>query len=148
MFGYLPELRQLWYFCQEVYQLCSAEQVQRLARRRRTLLWKNPSYQEVPELAKARNLLQGEKFDKLMVFLESPVGERVRTNNPVERANRQLRFDEKVRYKFRTERSLNRFLCLGGGELAQQDLSTPPRARNTSKSPETTPEQAQAAGGD
>ena len=32
MFRYLPELRTLWYFCQGVYQLFSAEQVIRLAR--------------------------------------------------------------------------------------------------------------------
>ena len=35
MFEYLPELRPLWYFCCEVYQLFSTEQVIRLARRRR-----------------------------------------------------------------------------------------------------------------
>src|SRR4051794_14884019 len=35
MFGYLSELRPLWYFCREVYELFSTEQVLRLARRRR-----------------------------------------------------------------------------------------------------------------
>jgi hypothetical protein len=118
MFGYLPELRPLWYFCQEVYQLFSTEQVIRLARRRRTLLLKNASYQEVPELVKAMGLLEGKKFDKMVAFLECPEGQRVRTNNHVERANRKLRFDEKVRYKFRTQRSLDRFLRLRLGCLA------------------------------
>jgi Transposase len=32
MFRYLPELRTLWYFCQDVYELFSPEQVIRLAR--------------------------------------------------------------------------------------------------------------------
>jgi hypothetical protein len=121
VFGYLPELRPLWYFCREVYQLFSAEQVIRLARRRRTLLLKKASYQEVPELVKAMGMLEGEKFDKMVAFLEcpGPAGQRVRTNNHVERANRKLRYDEKVRYKFRTERSLDRFLCLRLGLLGQ-----------------------------
>jgi Transposase len=127
MFGYLPELRPLWYFCRDVYQLFSAEQVIRLARRRRTLLLKKASYQEVPELAKAMGLLQGEKFDKMVAFLEcpGPAGQRVRTNNHVERANRKLRYDEKVRYKFRTERSLDRFLRLRLGLLGQPASERP-----------------------
>jgi hypothetical protein len=119
MFQYLPELRTLWYFCRDVYELFSTEQVIRLARRRRTLLLKKQSYQEVPELAKAMGLLQGEKFDKMVAFLECPAGARVRTNNHVERANRKLRYDEKVRYKFRSMRSLDRFLRLRLGLLGQ-----------------------------
>ena len=121
MFGYLSELRPLWYFCREVYELFSTEQVLRLARRRRTLLLKKASYREVPELVKAMGLLEGDKFDKMVAFLEcpGPAGQRVRTNNHVERANRQVRYDEKVRYKFRTERSLDRFLRLRLGRLDQ-----------------------------
>jgi Transposase len=126
MFHYLPELRPLWYFCQEVYQLFSAEQVVRLARRRRTLLLKKASYREVPELAEAMGLLQGEKFDKMVAFLECSAGARVRTNNHVERTNRKLRFDEKVRYKFRTQRSLERFLRLRLGLLGRQASAAPP----------------------
>ena len=122
LFGYLPELRTLWWFCQEVYQLFSTEQVVRLARRRRTLLLKKGEYQEVPELEKAMGLLEGEKFDKMVVFLERPLGQQVRTNNHVERANRKIRFDEKVRYKFRSERSLDRFLRLRLDLLARQAL--------------------------
>jgi transposase-like protein len=121
MFRYLPGLRPLWYFCRDVYRLFSAEQVIRLARRRRTLLLKEASYREVPELVKAMGLLEGEKFDKMVAFLEcpGPAGQRVRTNNHVERSNRKLRFDEKVRYKFRTEGSLDRFLRLRLGLLGQ-----------------------------
>jgi hypothetical protein len=126
MFQYLPELRTLWYCCREVYQLFSTEQVIRLARRRRTLLLKKASYQEVPELVEALGLLKQDKFDKMVAFLEcpGPSGQRVRTNNHVERANRKLRYDEKVRYKFRSQRSLDRFLCLRLALLAQQALPT------------------------
>jgi transposase-like protein len=121
MFAYLPELRPLWYFCRDIYRLFSSEQVIRLARRRRTLLLKRADYQEVPELVKAMGLLEGEKFDKMVAFLQcpGPAGQRVRTNNHVERANRRLRYDEKVRYKFRSARALDRFLRLRLGLLGQ-----------------------------
>src|SRR5262249_20629214 len=108
MFEYLPELRRLWYFCRDIYELFSTEQVIRLARRRRTLLLKKASYQEVPELVKAMGLLEGEKFDKMVAFLQCSEGARVRTNNHVERTNRKLRYDEKVPYKFRSARPLAR----------------------------------------
>jgi hypothetical protein len=129
MFQYLPELRPLWYFCRDIYELFSTEQVIRLARRRRALLLKKQSYQEVPELAKAMGLLQGEKFDKMVAFLECSEGARVRTNNHVERANRKLRYDEKVRYKFRSGRSLGRFLRLRLGRLGQSPSPVPAPAK-------------------
>jgi hypothetical protein len=141
-FQYLPDLRRLWHFCRDVYQLFSPDQVIRLARRRRTLLLKNAGYQEVPELAKAMGLLDGDKFDKLVAFLHAPVGQRVRTNNHVERANRKLRFDEKVRYKFRARRSLDRFLRLRLDVLARQPLTAGPPAGTGSTAkddPRTTP---------
>ena len=123
MFEYLPELRVLWYFCRDIYELFSTEQVIRLARRRRTLLLKKASYQEVPELEKAMGLLEKEKFDKMVAFLESPAGQRERTNNHVERTNRKLRYDEKVRYKVRSQRSLDRFLRLRLAQMVRQTAS-------------------------
>src|SRR3954452_13656824 len=119
LFEYLPELRALRDFCLEVYRLFNTEQVARLARRRRTLLLKKAEYQKVPELEEAMGLLDKDKFDKMIAFLESPVGQQVRTNNHVERTNRKLRFDEKVRYKFRSQRSLDRFLRLRLDRLAR-----------------------------
>lgn len=139
MFEYLPELRPLWHFCGEVYQLFSTEQVIRLARRRRTLLLKKANYQQVPELVKAMNLLDGAKFDKMVAFLERSGGACVRTNNHVERTNRKLRFDEKVRYKFRSERSLDRFLRLRLGLLAQQGTTAAPPPTNTDSKPAKKP---------
>jgi hypothetical protein len=139
MFSYLPELRPLWHFCGEVYQVFSTEQVIRLARRRRTLLLKKASYQEVPELVKAMSLLEGAKFDKMVAFLECSEGARVGTNNHVERTNRKLRYDEKVRYKFRSERSLDRFLRLRLDLLAQQADTAVPSPANADSSPSTNP---------
>jgi transposase-like protein len=129
MFEYLPGLRTLRQFCLEVYQLFNSEQVARLARRRRTLLLKKAEYQQVPELEKAMGLLDKDKFDKMIAFLEQPVGQQVRTNNHVERTNRKLRFDEKVRYKFRTQRSLERFLRLRLDRLGRPAATEPPPAK-------------------
>jgi Transposase len=147
MFQYLPELCTLWHFCAEVYQLFSDDQVVRLARRRRTLLLKQPEYQEIPELVAALGLLKKEKFDKMVVFLECPAGQQVRTNNHVERTNRKLRFDEKVRYKFRTQRSLERFVCLRLDRLARQALSKELLA-NTDSGHRGIPEITMNPGGD
>src|SRR5205814_967696 len=115
---------------------------------RRTLLLKKASYQEVPELVKAMGLLQGEKFDKMVAFLECSEGARVRTNNHVERANRKLRYDEKVRYKFRSERSLDRFLRLRLDRLAQQALSRQSLSVSTASGPKVAPNSAPNSGGD
>jgi len=53
----------------------------------------------MPELAAAVEVLQAEKFAKLIAFLKSRAGRRVRTNNHVERVNRTIRHQEKARYK-------------------------------------------------
>jgi len=148
LFAYLPELRPLWYFCRDIYQLFSTEQVIRLARRRRTLLLKKASYQEVPELVKAMGLLEGEKFDKMVAFLECSEGARVRTNNHVERTNRKLRYDEKVRYKFRTEHSLDRFLRLRLDLLARQGLREGPLSANMAANRKAEANRATNPGGD
>jgi hypothetical protein len=139
MFEYLPELRLLRQFCLEVYQLFNAEQAARLARRRRTLLLKKAAYQQVPELEKALGLLDKDKFDKMIAFLDSPLGQQVRTNNHVERTNRKVRFDEKVRYKFRTQRSLDRFLRLRLDRLARPAAPAQPQPAQAHASSKTRP---------
>ena len=130
MFEYLPQLRQLRRFCLEVYQLFDTEQVTRLARRRRTLLLKKAEYKGIAELEKALGLLNKEKFDKMIAFLESPVSAKVKTNNHVERTNRKIRFDEKVRYKFRTMRSLDRFIRLRLDRLDRRTTATQSSSSN------------------
>jgi hypothetical protein len=148
MYEYLPGLRRLRGFCLEVYQLFDPGQVARLARRRRTLLLKKGEYQQDPELQAALGLLDKEKFDKMIAFLECPAGQRVRTNNHAERANRKVRFDEKVRYKWRSQRSLDRFLRLRLGLLADRlEHQTPPPVR-ANQPPQSTPVQSVSGGGD
>jgi hypothetical protein len=112
MFDYLPELRTLWYFACEVGRLFEKEaRVQTLWQRRAALLRKE-TYKQIPELVEAMKGLEAEKFTKAVAFVYSPAAERVTTNNHVERANRQLRFREKVRYKWRRRKWVLRFVLL------------------------------------
>jgi hypothetical protein len=112
LFDYLPELRTLWDFASEVRALFEkGARVQTLWRRRAALL-REEKYQQVPELAEALGLLAAGKFRKLVAFARSAAGEKVRTNNHAERANRRLRFWEKVRYKWRRRKWVVRFVLL------------------------------------
>jgi Transposase len=112
LFAYLPGLRTLWRFSQEAYQLWDTAQSRKVARWRWTRLKNNEAYQQVPELKGVLDGLSEEKFEKTQAFLQQPEGERLKTNNHVERANRGLRFDEKVRYRWRRRKSVVRFVLL------------------------------------
>lgn len=112
MLDYLPSLRTLRTFMDKIYALFSADQTRQQAGCRRSALVRTTSFQAIPELAKAIEMLSPEKFEKMMAFLHSAAGQQVRTNNHVERANRKLRYFEKVRYKWRRRRPIIRFLLV------------------------------------
>jgi hypothetical protein len=112
MFQYLPELRPLWYFSQDLYRLLGDSKTLRVARWRYTLLRHDPKYAGVRELVAALDLLAGPKLAKGMAFVGKPSGEQVRTNNHVERMNRRLRFAEKVRYRWRKRKWVVRWVVL------------------------------------
>ena len=112
MFEYLPELRSLRTFIERIHVLFELEQSDHQAWCRRAALVANASFQSVPELAQALAMLEATRFAKMVAFLKSPVAKQVRTNNHVERANRKLRYYEKVRYKWRRRRAIVRFLLL------------------------------------
>jgi hypothetical protein len=112
MFVYLPQLKTLWQFCQQTYKLWDNQHSRKVARWRRTRLRNNQEYQQVPELKAVLDWLTDEKFDKTQAFLLQPLSRRVKTNNHVERCNRRLRFDEKVRYKWRRRKSVVRWMLL------------------------------------
>jgi len=117
---YLPELKVLRQFADAVQRLLSLEQDEGQAHRRWAWLHRQESFQAVPELAKALKVLRLEQFEKMIAFLSSPVGQRQRTNNHVERMNRRLRYLEKVRYKWRRRRTIVRFLVLAFERWRQQ----------------------------
>lgn len=141
MLEYLPALRTLWLFADAVYDLFDPKQSAHRAWCLRAALVKRPAYQEFPGLVAALGMLEPDKFAKMIAFLKCPRRRRLRTNNHVERANRKLRYFEKVRYKWRSRRTLVRFLVLAldhwwqeawrkereAEATAQTELNTDPR---------------------
>jgi transposase-like protein len=128
MFDYLPELRTLRQFACEVRDLFEKEaRVQTLWKRRAALL-RQQAYRQVPELAKALGMLEAGKFRKMVAFARSAAGEKVRTNNHVERQNRRLRFWEKLRYKWRRRKSVVRFVLLALDRCWRQAASAEAQA--------------------
>jgi transposase-like protein len=112
MFSYLPGLLTLRHFADRIYWLFDTPKDYHQASCRRAAVVRDPAFRAVPELAKALEQLSEEKFPKIMAYLNTPVGQRVRTNNHVERTNRMIRFLEKVRYKWRRRKMLVRFVVL------------------------------------
>ena len=126
MYRYLPALIDLRQFVLKVYGLFDPELTRHQARCRRAALVKNQTYLDDPDLAEAIAILDSEKFDKMIAYLHSPVAQRIRTNNHVERTNRRLRFYEKVRYKWRSRRTIIRFLALAVDRWHQRRLAARP----------------------
>jgi transposase-like protein len=133
MLEYLPELSTLRRFADRIYWLFDTPKDFHQASCRRAAVVSDTEFQAVPELVKAMEQVDAEKFPKLMAYLKNPLSRRVRTNNHVERTNRMFRFLEKVRYKWRRRKTLVRFvvLTLDGiwrectpNEAKRTDLST------------------------
>jgi hypothetical protein len=112
MVEYLPELAALRRFADRVYWLFDTPKDFHQAGCRRSAVVRDPVFRAVPELVKAMEQFDGERFPKLMAYLDGPAARRVRTNNHVERTNRLFRLLEKVRYKWRRRRTLVRFVVL------------------------------------
>lgn len=112
MLEYLPELATLRHFADQIYWLFDAPKDYHQASCRLGVIVRERAFRAVPELVKALEQLNEEKFPKIMAYLRGPVGRRVRTNNHVERTNRMVRFLEKVRYKWRRRKTLVRFVVL------------------------------------
>jgi transposase-like protein len=112
MLEYLPELATLRRFADRIYWLFDTPKDHHQAGCRRSVIMRDVAFQAVPELVKAMEQIDGEKFTKLMAYLKNPLSRRVRTNNHVERTNRMFRLLEKVRYKWRRRRTLVRFVVL------------------------------------
>ena len=78
LFAYLPELRTLGSFGQDLYRLLDDSATLRVARWRWTWLRYDPEYQEVGELVAALELLAEPKLTKAMAFVQQPLGSQVR----------------------------------------------------------------------
>jgi len=94
---YLPALRGLRRFVDHTHRLLEASQTEAQAWQRYATWQGDEAFRKIPELAKVLDGCRPEKFGKLIACLRSPLGQRVRTHNHVERLNRQLRHHEEVR---------------------------------------------------
>jgi hypothetical protein len=112
LFTYIPELKLLRRFVLQVHRVFDPANNFQNAAREWARLVTTPEYQADPDLNRAMAMLSEEKFEKMIAYLSSPLGQRVRTNNHVERTNRRLRYLEKVRYKWRRRRTIVRFVAL------------------------------------
>jgi transposase-like protein len=132
MLEYLPVLATLRHFADRIYWLFDTPKDYHQASCRRAAIVHDPAFRAVPELVKALEQLNDDKFPKIMAYLNNPVSRRVRTNNHVERTNRMVRFLEKVRYKWRRRKTLVRFVVLRLNDIWSHWVT--PEARET-KSP-------------
>jgi Transposase len=138
MYRYLPALIDLRQFVLKVYGLFDPDLTRHQACCRRAALLKNQTYLADPDLAQALAILESDKFDKMIAYLHSPVGQRIRTNNHVERTNRRLRLYEKVRYKWRSRRAIVRFFvlaldCWHQRRITARSTKTPTKSRTSPK---------------
>jgi transposase-like protein len=147
MLEYLPELSTLRRFADRIYWLFDTPKDLHQAGGRRSLIVRDPLFQAVPELVKAMEQIDGEKFSKLMAYLDNPVSRRVRTNNHVERTNRMFRLLEKVRYRWRRRRTLVRFVVLTLDRLWRDRTTARANATNRSESESTGPGKTESVGG-
>jgi Transposase len=138
---YLPELATLRRFVDRIYWLFDTPKDFHQASCRRTAVVRDPAFQAVPELVKAMEQLDDERFPKLMAYLNNPISQRVRTNNHVERTNRMFRFLEKVRYKWRRRKMLVRFVVLKLDDV--WSTWKPPEAKDADRSKPVKPGKAQ-----
>jgi transposase-like protein len=103
-----PTLRSLRSCVDDLHELFahrrSKKQAWRIWRRMR----RNQSYSKNEHLLKALEVLSKDNMAKLLTYLDvaPTVRNKVRTNNHVERCNRVLRYQEKVRYKWRRRRTI------------------------------------------
>jgi hypothetical protein len=128
---YLPELATLRRFADRIYWGFDTPKDFHQSSCRRSAVLRDPAFQAVPELVKAMEQLDEERFPKLMAYLNNPISQRVRTNNHVERTNRMFRFLEKVRYKWRRRKTLVRFVVLKLDQVWSD--WEPPRAKHSSR---------------
>jgi len=139
---YLPELATLRRFADRIYWVVDAPKDFHQASCRKAAVLRDPAFQAVPELVKAMEQLDDQRFPKLMAYLNNPLCQRVRTNNHVERTNRMFRFLEKVRYKWRRRKTLVRFVVLKLDDVWRN--WEPPKAKGSDHTTRTQTGKAQA----
>jgi Transposase len=139
LLAYAPSLRSVRAFVEEVHELFADKQTPEQARARLMQLRQKPEYQADPNLARALAILEPAQFEKMITFLHMPLGQRVRTNNHVERSNRRLRYYEKVRYRWRRRQTIVRFVVLLISRQWEERLAEPPQEPDQDSDPPAIP---------
>jgi transposase-like protein len=129
----IPGLRELRQFALEVRGVLDPRRTRRQAWSRFQKLQGNPSYQRDPDLSRALKKLRREKFAKAIEYLNWTHRRKIRTNNHVERMNRRIRLQEKVRYGWRKRRSVVRFIVLSLDRIHQDRKQQPPSPKRCVK---------------
>lgn len=114
LFAIEPQLKKFRKFTVDLHQLFSLRRTEKKAWALWRRMKRNRMYLQTPALARALKILSKETMMKLLVYLgEVPlIRAKVRTNNHVERTNRQVRYLEKVRYKWRRPKTIVRHILL------------------------------------
>lgn len=120
-----PALKVLEEFVQDLYRLFDPTISKQAARNRWTRLQKHEAYRKNPFLRKALKKLKRRKFEKMIDVLGRKDDQR--TNNHVERANREFRMTQKTRYKRRIESTIVNALKLAF--VRQLKMLSPTRFR-------------------
>ena len=109
-----PVVKTLRRFADDIHALFSLRRSKKQAWKIWRRMRRTRKYLDNPALKKALKMLSKQKMEKLLVYLDQPTEKRkkVRTNNHVERCNRKIRYLEKVRYKWRRQRTIIRHILL------------------------------------
>jgi len=129
-----PVVKTLRRFADDIHALFSLRRSKKQAWKIWRRMRRTRSYLDNPALKKALKMLNKQKMEKLLVYLDQPTGKRkkVRTNNHVERCNRKIRYLEKVRYKWRRQKTIVRHILLQFQYwMKQKDIPTKNRSAGT-----------------
>jgi transposase-like protein len=126
MLSWVHDLKLLRAFALEVRAVLDGTISRRQAWYRWKKLQHNPKYQNDEDLQRALKKLRREKFAKAIEYLDWIHPIKIRTNNHVERMNRVVRLKEKVRYGWRSNRSVVRFLVLSLDKMRKEQSEKPP----------------------
>lgn len=118
------------YYCKEaILALFRESQTKEGARARRNMIVER--FGNVPELDKVINLIQGEAFEQMIIYLDYENLDK--TNNNAERTNRVYQKGEKVRYRARTTRTRLNYAKLQARQRNQRSAHRKERLKRRKK---------------
>lgn len=118
------------YYCKEaILALFRESQTKEGARTRRDMIVER--FGNVPELDKVINLIRGEAFEQMIIYLDYENLDK--TNNDAERTNRVYQKGEKTRYRARTTRTRRNYARLQARQRNQRSIHRNDRLKRRKK---------------